>query len=358
MLDSITIFDWDGPSFGIGRRGRKLLKRGEEATATIAGIKVTKTGSDDSGSNSNHYAYALDVMTGAGAPVRMGCRQNLTPVRKLVHVGSQVVVKHRNGRVIIDWTKTLDRLSYDHQGMADCPDWWKPLSGGKIPAAGVADHEQNRDRRRIGGATPATATVLRINALGGGLFGGGIENVDVDVELKFKDGTSRQSLLRKAIAPDYAHYLLKVGTVLPVGVDQNGERITVDWVAAANGETSTDSAPAAPTRDPLEPLPPTGADKLGGAFGSLIGKALDAGGMPTVAPEGMDIPFETYVDVSARLARHAIAPEQADAFAEQFGVPPGAWGPASRAWQSRCARDWKLGAQYGQAYQDAYQRLG
>jgi hypothetical protein len=358
MFDSITIFDWDGPSFGVGKRGRKLLRRGEEATATIVGIKVTNTGSDDSGSNSRHYAYALDVKSGISGPVRMGCRQNLTPARRLLHIGSQVIVKHRKGRVIIDWTKTLDGLGVDHGGRADCPEWWKPLKGRKIPPAGVEDKEQNGNRRRIAGATPARATILRVNDLSSGVLGMGLQNVDVDVQLTFADGKSRQALLRRIVAPDYAYFLLKVGTVLPVGVDKGGERITVDWVAAANGDISTDSAPPQATRNPDEPLPPTATDKLGGIFGSLVGKALDSGGMGTEAPEGAEIPFQTYVEISARLARDAVPPEQHDAYAQRHGVAPGAWGPGSRAWQSRCARDWKLGAQYGQAYQDAYSRLG
>lgn len=363
MFDSFTLLDWDGPSFGVGRRGRKLLERGDEATATIVGIAVSSTGSDDGGTNSRHYAYALDVLAGTGAPQRLGCRQHLNPHRRAVHLGSQVVVRHAKGRVIIDWPKTLDRLGVERSGPADSADFWKPLSGDAIPAPGVADREQGSDQRRIAKGAPARATVLRINELSGGLFGGGIENVDVDVLLTPEGGAPREALLRKIIAPDYAHHLLKVGVVLPVAVDRHkgSERITVDWVAAANGQTSVDASPPQATRDPAAPLPgaaPTQPDKIAGALGGLLGKALDHAGLSTEAPEGAEIPFETYVEVSARLARDAVPPAEHDVYAQRFGVPPGAWGPGSRAWQSRCARDWKLGAQYGQAYQDAFQRLG
>jgi hypothetical protein len=231
ILDSITIFDWDGPSFGIGRRGRKLLARGEQATATIVGIKVTRTANgDDAGSNSKHYAYALDVQQGKGAPVRMGCRQYFSPERRRVGLGSQVVVRHRKGRVIIDWRGTLAGLGSDNARLGDSTEWWKPLKD--PPAPGIEDHEQNGNRKRIAAGQAAHATVLKINALEG-LFGS-IENVDVDVELAYPDGTKAPGLLRKVIAPDYAHHLLRPGAVLPVGVDKGGSRITVDWVAACN----------------------------------------------------------------------------------------------------------------------------
>ena len=354
LFDSFTLFDYWG-DFGIGRRGRKLLARGEASTATITGIKVSRSGDSEVGSNSYQYIYALDVRSGTGVR-RLTCRQNLSPQRKLVHLGSTVQVRHRKDRVIIDWEATLASLGHPTDHAASVAGW-KPLKPRKAPD-GVEDHEQNGPRRRIGQGKPATATVLRVNQLGAGPFGGTIENVDVDVQLRFTDGEPRQGLLRKIIPPDYGAYLLSVGTVLPVGVDKGGERITVDWIAAANGETSTDTAPPVPTRKPDAPRDATAPEQMGGFVGGLIGKVLDASGMPAEAPAGMEIPFETYVEVNARIGRGSIPPSQHEAVAQQCGVPPGAWGPASRAWQSRMARDWKLSSQYSDAYEAAYQRLG
>ena len=353
FLDSITIFDWDGPRFGIGLRGRRLLERGEQSRAVIAGIKVTRTGSDGDGSNTRHYAYALDVREPHGQPVRLGCRQLITPSREAVHVGSEVVVRRRRRKVIIDWAATLDGMGIEHGDLANSADFWKPLR--KPPPAGVSDVEQNGDRRRIARARAARATVLRIVALDS-MFGM-IQNVDVDVQLTFTDdGSTRQGLLRRVVPPDYAAFLLAVGTVLPVGVDKDGERITVDWVAAANGGTSVDPAPPAATRDPAAPQEPTATGKLGNALQGMLAGVVAKGGLSTEAPEGAEIDFDTWVEVSAGLVRDGIPEAQHDAYATSLGVPPGRWAEASRAWQVRAATDWSLGARYGDAYQRAFQR--
>lgn len=359
MFDSITLFDW-APSFGVGRRGRKLLDRGEAATATITGIRVSHTGTDSDGVNCQDYVYALDVRTGTGVR-RLACRQRLTPHRELVHLGSQVHVRVDRDRVIIDWEATLDDLGQDSH-LGESAGFWKPLDPSKAPADGVVDFEQNGAQKLIRQGQPATATVLRINELRSELFGMALENVDVDVQVVANDGSTRQALVRKVIPPDYAHHLLRVGSVVPVGVDRGGERITIDWVAAASGEARIDPSPPVPTRKPGAPPAPSPQPGAGAAVASglqgLLGKMMDAGGMPTEAPLDAEFPFETYVEVSARLTKYAIPPSQHDAYAEQFGVAPGAWGPGSRAWQSRMVRDWKLGAEYGEAYQAAYKRLG
>lgn len=278
LFDSITLFDYWTPMFGAGRRGRKLLERGETATATITGIRVTRTGDSDTGTNNNHYAYALDVRTGTGIK-RLACRQNLVPQRKLTHVGSEVQVRYRGDRVIIDWAATLTALGADGTH-AESTIWWKPMRPRKAPAHGVRDHEQNGPRRRINGGTPGSATVLRITELNSNLFGGTLENVDVDVQLTTADGPSRQALLHKIIAPDYAHYLVTPGTVLPVGVDRGGERITVDWLAAVNGGATTDPAPPAAERDVSAPIAPTQGERLGGMLQGLYDRAMDSAGVP------------------------------------------------------------------------------
>ncbi|MDP2712675.1 MAG: hypothetical protein Q8O56_15795 [Solirubrobacteraceae bacterium] len=350
VLDAII--DGTGPSFGIGRRGRRVLRSGRRATGVIVGIKVTRSSSGE-GTNSRHYAYALDVEQPQGESIRLGCRQRLAPQREIVHVGSQVVVRQRRRKVIIDWAATLDELEVEHDGLAESAGSWKPLR--KPPPAGVEDLERNGERRRIARGRAAQATVLRVVALDS-MFGA-LENVDVDVQLTFDDdGSTRQALLRRIIPPDYAAFLLRVGTVLPVGVDKDGESITIDWVAAANDGTTVAAAPPAPTRDLDAPPPPTASEKLGDALQGMLAGAIAAGGLSTEAPEGAEIDFDTWVEVSAGLARDAVPEADHDAYATRLGVPPGRWADASRAWQVRASSDWRTGARYGEAYQQAFQR--
>ncbi len=355
MLDSFTLFDWS-PSFGIGRRARKLLVHGEAAPATIAGIKVTHSGDSES-SNSYLYAYLLDVRTGAGVR-RMACRQFLAPQRALAHLGEEVSVRLAKDQVIIDWAATLAGRGLDGAG-GGSTHWWKTLDPAQVPE-GVDDHEQGSVRKWIARQTPATATVLRVTELTSRTFGMSLENLDVDLQLTLPDGSTRQTMLRKIIPPDYARHLVVTGTVLPAAVSPSGDQMIVDWIAAANGGASHDPAPPVPTRKLSEPAPATAGStaggKLLGAFEGLMGKALDAGGLSAELPPEQEIPFQTFVEVTARIDRTGVPPSQQDRFAQQFGVPAGAWGPASRAWQSRLARDLALSAEYREAYAAAYGR--
>lgn len=238
LLDSFTLFDFS-PGFGVGRRGRRLLRVGDAAQATIVGIKVSRTGSDSDSSNSNHYLYALDVAQPLGPPVRLGCRQNLLLGRGLVTIGSTVAVRVRSGRVIIDWVATLQSLVGDGSGRGESADWWKPLR--TPPEPGITDHEQNGDRRRIAKGSPALATVLHV-ASSADVFGMGLQNIDVDVRLAHADGRTTETRLRRLLVPDYAKPILTAGRVLPVGVDRGGDRITVDWVRAVNDQAVAGSA--------------------------------------------------------------------------------------------------------------------
>lgn len=81
---------------------------------------------------------------------------------------------------------------------------------------------------------------------------------------------------------------------------------------------------------------------------------------PTVAVtmepvEGMD--FETWVGISAYLAKRAVAPAKYDEAAQGLGCPPGRWSEIDRVWQARIRADWQMGARFGEAYEKAMKAL-
>ena len=84
LLDDVLSSYIDGPQIS-GRRGRKVLARGERAPATITGILVTRTqiGEHSSDTNDFAFAYALDVRAPAGPfPGRRPPAARLPPVAR------------------------------------------------------------------------------------------------------------------------------------------------------------------------------------------------------------------------------------------------------------------------------------
>lgn len=85
--------------------------------------------------------------------------------------------------------------------------------------------------------------------------------------------------------------------------------------------------------------------------------------MPDMAPDAASmqpvegVSFELWVATLARIAKQMVPPAAQDGFAAAQGVPAGRWLAISSAWQMRANTDWKLGAQFGTAYQAEISRL-
>lgn len=190
-----------------GRRSRKLLEQGEVATATVAGLR-RETRTDDS---PDRWTYALVLADGT----RLGVRQLLSPDRERVRIGGEVVVRHRDGKAIIDWPATLRRM-----GVADVSDA-HALGDHKAvdpPADGIEDRAMKLKGDR------ATATLVSAEPLV--VLGMATQNVRLVLDL----AGARHELGRELV-PDYARHLLVAGSTLPVAVD--GRKVRIDWAAAA-----------------------------------------------------------------------------------------------------------------------------
>jgi hypothetical protein len=215
-------------ALGNARFGTKLLRTGISAEARIDGIKTTRT---ESTSNQRVWIFAVTVRPGAADEFRAGFQQNLPGghARQRVHLGLVIPVRHDESRrkAVIDWPGML--ASWGKATGFDTPDGWRPVAA--VPADGIEDHTQRPPR-----GTRADATVVSVTPRPTAF---GSYDLRPDVVLALPDG--RQLRVEKLEPPDYAFYLLAPGVVLPVGV-RDGDRVEVDWVAAAQGYARTPPA--------------------------------------------------------------------------------------------------------------------
>ena len=139
---------------------------------------------------------------------------------------------------------------------------------------------------------------------------GPTENLDLDVQLLPADGAAPEfRRLDRVWPPDYARFLVKVGAILPVGIDKDGRRITIDWERAANGGAGFDAAPPEP---PPAPAPDSGpSDRAIRAVDAFVTRHVGAGDPAAVG----DVTLETYVEIQVGLILDRVAPADADAYA-------------------------------------------
>jgi hypothetical protein len=212
--DDIVIFDFFG-----GRTDRKLKKvltRGEVLPARIDGIKVAVSDGTET------HTWGLQVH-GDGGTFRAGVRQRLTPHPEHSRLGAEVLVRHYNGRVVVDWPATLEQV-----GISAGPASILGSPRRRVPPPGIDDRRANRRRLTHGRRT--TATLAGAEPVE--LMGMPTRNWNLRLGL---DG--REVLVKREDVPEYAVYLLKAGATLPVAVDpKKPDRITVDWVAAAEAD--------------------------------------------------------------------------------------------------------------------------
>jgi hypothetical protein len=316
-----------------GRRAAKVLRKGEASDATIAGILVERT--SDETRVEPEYHYALDVRTGFGTS-RVGVRQRLGGSRRSdAHVGATLPVKVLDDKVVIDWERHLGAEGEVMVGI------WRMV---EPPGDGVEDRSRKGERRRIDGGVQGTITVLRATPVISAL--GPTENLDLDVQLLPADGADPEiRRLDKLRPPDYARSLMKVGAILPVGVDKDGRRITVDWERAANGGTGFDPAPPEPP--PLAAPAPRASDRAMDVVDTFVTRHVGAGD-PAAAG---DVTLETYVDIQVGLILDRVAPADADAYAARHGVPPETWATVDAAWKARTMTP-EYGTQFGALFSE------
>jgi hypothetical protein len=212
--DDIVIFDFFG-----GRTDRKLKKvltRGEVLPARIDGIKVT------SNEGTETHTWGLQVH-GDGGTFRAGVRQRLTPHPEHSRLGLEVLVRHYQGRVVVDWPATLEQVGIP-AGQASI----LATPRRRVPLPGIEDQRINR--RRLSHGRRTTATLAGFEPVE--LMGMPTRNWNLLLHVE-----GREVLLKREDVPEYAVYLLNGGATLPVAVDpKKPDRVTVDWVAAAEAD--------------------------------------------------------------------------------------------------------------------------
>jgi hypothetical protein len=316
-----------------GRRAARVLREGEASDATIVGILVERT--SDETSVEPEYRYALDVRTGFGTS-RVGVRQRLGGSRRSdAHVGATVPVKVRGDKVVIDWGRHLEAEGEVVVGT------WRMVDP---PREGVEDRSRKGERKRIDAGAQGSITVLRVTQVTSAL--GPTENLDLDVQLRLADGTDPEiRRLNRIWPPDYARFLVKVGAILPVGVDKDGRRITIDWERAANGGAGFDAAPPEPSP---EAAPDDGVgDRALRAVDAFVTRHVGAGDPAAVG----DVTLETYVKVQVGLILDRVGPANADDYATRHGVPPGTWATVDAAWKARTMTA-EYGTQFGALFSE------
>ena len=189
------------------RKLKRLLAEGETTTACIDGMAIVYDGDTDK------HVYRLLTRDGQ----ILGVRQMLQPRSASARLGAEVVIRRLDARAIIDWPATLERAGTPDPNAMLIGD-----TGAKPPARGIRD--DHVDRKRIAKGTPAEAELLRAEQTYA--LGLPMENFDLHVRI---DG--RETVIKRALVPTYALYLLEPGTRLPVAVDP--KRVTVDWITAA-----------------------------------------------------------------------------------------------------------------------------
>jgi hypothetical protein len=321
----------EGPNL-VGRRARRVLSKGESADATIVGVLVERT--TDGDTVEPEYRYALDLHTGLGTS-RVGVRQRLGAQRSDAHVGAIVPVKVLGDKVVIDWERHLGTARETIVGT------WRMVDP---PHEGVEDRWRKKERKRIDAGASGSITVLGVTPVTSLL--GPTENLDLEVQVQLADGAVPEVRRLNCVwPPDYARFLVTVGAILPVGIDKDGQRITIDWERAANGGAGFDAAPPEPP-PPAAPQARAG-DRAMSAVDAFVARRVGAGDPEAVG----DVTLETYVEIQVGLILDRVAPADADAYATRHGVPAGTWTAVDGAWKARTMTA-EYGTQFGALFSE------
>jgi hypothetical protein len=311
------------------RQGARLLRNGTRSRGRIVGIRVRYTG--DSDSATLRYEYAVDVTPSAGERFRIGVRQRLQHGDR-VRLGQEVLVRHndRHSKAIIDWPEMLRQWGLDGAEVHEMG--WRTLR--HPPDEGIDD----TTLRKLKGER-TDAEIVRAARLEG-LFG-----LSENFEIVLRAGT-RQVLAKREYVPIYARHLVDPGVTVPVAID--GDRVRVDWSAAAEARPGSAEPPAPAAAKPEEAVETVATSPSIPVEQAVAEAPVDD------SVEGVS--FDTWVDVEAGLAHDRVPPDDYDEYAQRHGVPAGRWAGAAAAWHGRVMSDWTVGARYGEAYEAAMKR--
>ena len=357
LLGSYTPEFFDGPGI-VGRRARKLCEKGERATATVAGIEITRTQIGEHGSDSDDfvYAYALDVRASAG-PFRAGVRQRLDHLRWRAHLGAEVVVAYDGGHVIIDVDRTSQAWGLGPETLN--PWSWKTLDD--PPADGITDRIAGKARRKIAGLEPAEAAVVADR--GARAMGMVSDRTRVlDVELRLRDGRALQLRTERVHVPDYARHRLAPGVVLRAGFDpQRPERVRFDWLALADEPLREVPVPAwtgPPEPEARELDPQAITERVAGKLGfALPDHEATADEPPPVAHATAEqgATFDRWIDLKAEMEVAGVGRKQKDAWAAAREPAVTSWKELDRHWSKAMAGDPALAHRFAARYPPAVQ---
>jgi hypothetical protein len=248
----------------------------------------------------------------------------------------QVTIKVRGDDVFIDWASTMALLGSSGENETH---GWKSIKAWGDD--GISDTFVRYDKA----AKKGTAAVARLDAVEHvSQLGGMLKTVTFLMTVTI-DGDEPYSVeLKRQAVPHYASHLATVGATLPAYVDDKRlDHVTIDWPTA----TERDPGVGRPPSPDLVPVDDEPVETVSG--GSMIDGAWVPADAPPdlVAPPDIEgVSWSTYLTVTAALQREGIKPKEWDAYAQRFGVPPGAWIKASQGWGKAMMRDSSLQIAY------------
>jgi hypothetical protein len=158
--------------------------------------------------------------------------------------------------------------------------------------------------------------------------------------------------------PPYARWFVAPGSEVPIVVDpKDPTRAQIDWPELAEQRATVggrwqDPPPEGSIAASLLTATPDPAREPEPTVSTRDGFDLSMSPESAAAIEGVTV--ERCAAIEAALTARRLPPDQHDAVAAtDYGVAPGRWTAIKAAWQARIMSDWRVGAAYGQAYDDA-----
>lgn len=321
-----------------------ILATGAPTPGTLVGIRVTLP---DSESSVERHEFAVE----AGGTV-FGIRQNLSPVDE-VRLGMPLPLRVQGSAAIIEWGE-VDLFG------------WKSVTP---PPRGISDRRDTSgtstgldSARRKGESVTAEIVEFTPRAMMLGLA----EVIDARCRITAADGTVTDAIVTPLSAPFYATHLVTVGARLPAWRVRGllGERVTLDWPAAAEAEPGIGRPPAERTgarltgegianavgmsADAAAPAEAVDLPPAAQALLSKFGVTMPAGAIDTATVDDV-VSWQTFLTMQHDIAWKSIGRKDIEAYAVSLGIPPGEWPAAEKRWQQRMGEDFSLAQEYGAA---------